>query len=310
MTRSATTQGLEAAGRNKRLAVTLWLFNLALAAAAATPGWRALDDAIALLPAADSLAESFSFGVLADLVELRPGLIGGLGAAAAAVFGLGLLVGLVASGGALEVLTSSDDRPFAHRFGRGAFRFLSRFLRLGAITLVLAALLALLVAGPLLALNRYVRRETGSEWLALAVFFAAVVAGGLVVLLELLVQDAARVLVVRGDLRRVLPALRSAVALVWHHPGRWLGAWASNAVLLGLAFTAYLALANVIPAGPALLALVLLQQLFVLIRCGLRVALQGAEIALVPLPPPVEPPRQLPVEPLPGPPVEPSPEPA
>ena len=111
-------------------------------------------------------------------------------------------------------------------------------------------------------------------------------------------------------LRRVLPALRSAVALVWHHPGRWLGAWASNAVLLGLAFTAYLALANVIPAGPALLALVLLQQLFVLIRCGLRVALQGAEIALVPLPPPVEPPRQLPVEPLPGPPVEPSPEPA
>jgi hypothetical protein len=254
-----------------------------------------------LLPAADSLAEAFSFGVLADLVELRPGLIGGLGAAAAAVFGLGLLVGLVASGVALEVLTSGDDRPFAHRFGRGAFRFFARFLRLGATTLVLAALLALLVAGPLFALNRYVRRESGSEWLALAVLFAALVAGGLVVLLALLVQDAARVLVVRGDLHRVLPALRAAVALVWRHPAKWLGAWAWNAALLGLVFAAYLALANAIPAVPGLLALVLLQQLFVLVRCGLRVALLGAEIALVPLPPQVELPSQLPVEPSPEP---------
>jgi hypothetical protein len=130
------------------------------------------------------------------------------------------------------------------------------------------------------------------------------VAAGLVVL-RLLIQM--RACWSRGDLRRVWPALRSAVALVWHHPGRWLGAWAWNAALLGVAFAAYLALASQIPAGPALLALVLLQQLFVLVRCGLRVALLGAEIALVPLPPPVEPPSQLPVGPSPEPPVEPSP---
>ena len=298
----ATAQGLRAAHKNKRLAVTLWLFNLALALAAAVPGWRALRDAIGPLPAADSLAEAFSFGVLADLAELRPGLISGLGDAAAAIFALGLLVGLVATGGSLEVLTSGDDRPFGHRFGRGAFRFFSRFLRLGAITLVLAVLLALLAAGPLFALSRYLRRESGSEWLALAALFAALVAGGLAVLLVLLVQDAARVLIVREDLRRVRQALRAAIALVWRHPARWLGAWASNALLLGLAFAAYLALANAIPAGPLLVALVLLQQLFVLVRCGLRVALLGAEIALVPVPEP-------PVEPRPQPLVEPSPEP-
>jgi hypothetical protein len=302
MARSATRQGLAAAGRNMRLAVTLWILNLALAAAATAPVWRALDDAIALLPAADSLAESFSFGVIADLEELHPGLIGGLASSAAAAFGLGLLVGLVASGGALEVLTSGDDgRPFAHRFGRGAFRFFSRFLRLGAITLVLAALVAALVAGPLLALDRYAWRESASEWLVLALSFAALVACGLVLLLALLVQDAARVLVVRGDLRRVLPALGSALVLLWRHPGRWLGAWGGNAALLGVAFAAYLALASLIPAGPALVALVLLQQLFVLVRCGLRVALLGAEIALVP--PPVERPPQLPVGPSPEPPV-------
>jgi hypothetical protein len=77
--------------------------------------------------------------------------------------------------------------------------------------------------------------------------------------------------------------------------------------LLGLAFVAYLALANAVPAGPLLVALVLLQQLFVLVRCGLRVALLGAEIALVPvLEPPVEPRPQPPVEPS----LEPAPEPA
>jgi len=302
----ATAQGLQAARRNKRLCVTLWLFNLALALAAAVPGWRALRDAIGPLPLADSLAESFSFGVLADLAELRPGLVGGLGDAAAAVFALGLLVGLVASGGSLEVLTSGDDRPFAHRFGRGAFRFFARFLRLGAVTLVLAVLLALVAAGPLVALSRYLRRESGSEWLALAVLLAALVAGGLALLLVLLVQDAARVLIVREDLRRVRQALRGAMALVWRHPASWLGAWAWNALLLGLAFAAYLALASAVPAGPLLVALVLLQQLFVLVRCGLRVALLGAEIALVPVPgPPVgsrpQPAVEPPPEPLPEP---------
>jgi hypothetical protein len=298
----ATAQGLRAALRNKRLAVTLWLLNLALALAAAVPGWRALQDAIGPLPLADSLSEAFSFGVLADLAELRPGLISGLGDAAAAVFALGLLVGLVATSGSLEVLTSGDERSFAHRFGRGAFRFFARFLRLGAITLVLATLLALVAAGPLFALSRYLRREFGSEWLALAVLLAALVAGGLAMLLVLLVQDAARVLIVREDLRRVRQALRAAIALVWRHPARWLGAWAWNALLLGVAFVAYLALANAVPAGPLLVALVLLQQLFVLVRCGLRVALLGAEIALVPVREPPAPPRpQPPVEPLPEP---------
>jgi len=299
----ATAQGLRAALRNKRLAVTLWLLNLALALAAAVPGWRALQDAIGPLPLADSLSEAFSFGVLADLAELRPGLISGLGDAAAAVFALGLLVGLVAASGSLEVLTSGDERSFAHRFGRGAFRFFARFLRLGAITLVLATLLALVAAGPLFALSRYLRREFGSEWLALAVLLAALVAGGLAMLLVLLVQDAARVLIVREDLRRVRQALAAATVLVWRHPARWLGTWALNALLLGLAFAAYLALANTVPAGPLLVVLVLLQQLFVLVRCGLRVALLGAEIALVPV-------REPPAPPPPQPPVEPSPEPA
>jgi hypothetical protein len=295
----ATAQGLLAARRNRRLAVTLWLFNLALALAAGVPGWWALSDAIGLLPAADSLADAFSFGVLADLAELRPGLVSGLRDAAVAIFTLGLLVGLVATGGTLEVLMSDDERSFAHRFGRGAFRFFGRFLRLGAVTVLLCGLVAGLVAGPLFALSRYARRESGSEWLAHALLFAALAAGGLVVLLALLVQDAARVRIVREDARRVLPVLRATAVLVLRHPAKWLGTWALNGALLLLVFGAYVALVPALSARAWLPLLIVVQQLFVLLRCALRVALLGAEVALVSVLQPLPQPRPQPVVELP-----------
>ncbi len=311
-----TARGLAAARANKRLAATLWLVNVALALAAGVPGWLSLSSAIGPLPGADTLAEAFSFGVLADLTELQPGLVAGLGRAALGVFVLGLIVGMATSGGVLEVLMSGDERSFAHRFGRGAGRFFGRFLRLGAITAVATALLGGLSAGPLFALYGYLRRESGAERLSLAVWLLAVLVAGLALLVALLVQDAARVRIVREDQSRVLAAWRSAVALVLRHPAKWLGAWAMNAALLLAAFALYLAISGALPPGRLLLALVVLQQLFVLTRCGLRVALLGAEVELVsalrPLPPPAPPLSQPEPELLPEPvaPPEPPPPPA
>jgi hypothetical protein len=135
--------------------------------------------------------------------------------------------------------------------------------------------------GPLVALSRYARRESGSDWLALALLLAALAAGGLVVLLALLVQDAARVLIVREDARRVLPRLRGAAALVPRHLAKWLGTWGLNGVLLLLVFGAYLALVTALSGRAWLPLLIVVQQLFVLLRCALRVALLGAEVALV-----------------------------
>lgn len=296
MLRQATSAGFLALSRQRRLVFVLWAFGLALSLAATFPAWRALAAAIGPLPHAD--AAGFSAEVLADLVELRPGLIPGLGAAAASTFGLGLLVGLVFAGGALEVLVNRDDRPFAHRFGRGGFRFFGRFLRLGAITCAVAVPLAALVGGPLFALSARLRRDSGSEWLAIGTWAAALLAIGLVGLLALLVQDAARVRIVTTDERRARKALRPALSIVWRGKAAWLGTWLLNALLLLASFAVYLALAEAIPAGRALLLLVLLQQAFVLSRCGLRVALLGSEVALVealtPLSAPV-------VEPLPAP---------
>ena len=300
----ATREGLGALRRAPRLAVVLWLVNLALALAAGVPGFLALRSAIGLLPGADALGDGFSVGILVDLLELRPGLLGGLFLSALGVAGLGLLAGAAATGGALEVLMSRDGRPFAHRFGRGAGRFFARFLRAGLLASLAGALAAALLAGPLLAVGGRMRRESGQEALALLVSLGGVAVATLVVVLSLLALDAARIRIVREDARRVLPLLRSGFAVVLGHPLKWLGTWGVNALLVALALALYVAFRNAVPAGtlPLVLLMVVAQQAFVLARSGLRVALLGSEIALLerlrPTPPAPAPPAPEPDQPL------------
>lgn len=139
------------------------------------------------------------------------------------------------------------------------------------------------------------RREWGAEIPSQLVSLGAVLLAGLVVLLALLALDAARVLLVREDARRVLPLVRSGFAVVLGHPVKWLGTWGLNAALGGLALALYLAFRHAVPAGtgPLILLMALAQQAFVLSRVWLRVALLGSEIALVerlrplPLPAPI-----------------------
>jgi hypothetical protein len=277
----ATTRGAAAVRANPRLVATLWLVNLALALATGLPGWLTLSETMGPLPRADALSRSLSFGVVFDLAALYPGLLAHIGRAAVAAFGLALIVALAATGGTLEVLTSQDGRSFAHRFGRGSGRYFGRFLRLALISLVVAPILVAITAGPLLAWSRYLRRESGSEWLAMSVWTLALVVAGVALLLTLLVQDAARVRLVREDGRRAWREWRSAVALVLGHPAQWLGVWSWNALALALAFALFLAVSNAVPPRPLLVVLVLLQQAYVLVRCSLRVALLGAEVELV-----------------------------
>ena len=300
MIAAATREGLVAARRAPRLAVTLWLVNLALALSAGVPAFLALRSAIGERPGADALADGFSFGILFDLVETQPGLLGGLVLSAVGVAFLGLLVGAAATGGTLEVLASRDDRPFAHRFGRGAGRFFVRFVRAGLLAGLVAVLAAALVAGPLMAAGGRMRRESGAEVASQLVSLGAVLLAGLVVLLALLALDAARIRIVREDARRVLPLLRSGFAVVLGHPVKWLGTWAVNAALGALALALYLAFRHEVPAGtgPLVLLMALAQQAFVLTRAWLRVVLLGSEMALVerlrPLPVPAPVPAEAP----------------
>ena len=301
MVLQATRSGLGLALGHKKLAALLWLCGLAIAAAFGVPAWMALAAAIGPLPHADVLADGLRFGVLTDLVEMRPDLLQGLFFAALGAVGLGLFAGALATGGVLEVLSSDDARPLGHRFGRGAFRFFGRFLRAGVMAAALALVLGGLVAAPFVALSR---RLSDAAWepARLVNGLAGAGLGFLGVLIALLALDAARVQIVRDDTRRVLPAFARGVRAVLRHPVQWLGTWAVNALLVGLALAVYALLRGRLPAAAPLALVVALQQAFVFTRCLFRTALLGSEMALVGrhLPRAVAPPP-LPVEPLPQP---------
>jgi len=279
----ALRAGLVAAWRRPLLVAAVWLLNLALALAFGLPGWLGLHRALAALPEADVLEQGFSVGVLADLAELHPDLVPGLLLAGLGAALLGLLAGAALTGGILEVLTSDDRRPLGHRLGRGAGRYFWRFVRAGLLAGLPAALLAALVAAPLAAWAGRLRSDSDAELLARLVAVASPLAAGLVVLVFLLALDAARVRIVRDDESRVLLALRGGLSVVLRHPALWLGAWAANLALVLAALGAYLAVSGALPAtgGAGLIALVALQQGFVLARAWLRVALLGSELALV-----------------------------
>jgi hypothetical protein len=270
--------GFSQARRRPKLVATVWAWTLLLAAAATAPFARWLGATLPRAPEADLLARRFSFGLLAELLQ-------GAGPAmelvAAAVGGAALLAFLgnpLIAGGVLEVLGSEDDRPFLHRFFRGAGHFYGRFLRL----LLLAVLAAAIVAGALaVGLRRALRPLRESAWEP-----GSFVAGLLSMIVVMavaaffwLVLDYARIRVSRDDSRRMLRAFIHALRLVAGHPLKTFGLLIAVGIVLLAAALAYLAFRNAVPSHTwgLIVLMAVAQQAFMLVRAGLRVALLASE---------------------------------
>ena len=277
---SLTRQGLGRAWSARTLVLGVWFIHLTLAAAAAFPFWRALYSALGPLPEADVLGTGLRLGALADLAELRPGLVSGVGLTIVAVAALGLLVGAAVSGGVLEVLRTTDDRLLGRRFGRGAGRFFGRFVGVSLLVGLLGAVVGAAAVYPFVTLTRSYFRA-GWEPGRFAPCGAALMAG-LTVLLVVLVLDAARIHIVRSD-GGAWTGFRAGLGLVLRHPLVWIGTWLVNAALVAVSVGLFLLFREVVPSGsgPLILAMVLAQQAFAIARTGLRVALLASESALV-----------------------------
>ncbi len=275
-----TRLGLGRPWSARTLVAGVWFIPLALAAAAAFPLWRALDSVLGPLPEADVLGTGLRLGALADLAELRPGLVSGVGLTIVAIAALGLLVGAAVSGGVLEVLRSTDDRSLGHRFGRGAGRFFGRFVGVSLLVGLLGGVVGAAAVYPFVTLTgSYFRAGWGPG--RFAPYGAALVAS-LTVLAVLLVLDAARIHIVRSD-GSAWAGLRAGLGLVFRHPLVFIGMWFANGVLVTASVGLFLLFREVVPSGsgPLILPMVLAQQAFALARTGLRVALLASESALV-----------------------------
>lgn len=273
--------GLRAAARNPKLTWLLWAWYGLLALVPAFPVWRWWSQVLGASPEGAAVLKRFDLGVFLDLTRSEG--VGGLGlmsAAVAAAAGIAIVSSAFAFGGILEVVGAADDhRPFMHRFFRGGGRFFFRFLRLA----IMAAAGAVLAAGLVSALMTAVTRPLSeSEWepgfyLAGALTVAAVL---ITAALFLLALDYARIRVARDDSRRMLRAYAAGIGFVLRRALRTYGIAIAFVVFEAAFVVGYLAYETNAPAAgtwSAIAALVLVQQVVVVSRVFLRVAMVAAE---------------------------------
>lgn len=278
---TTAASALRRAVRNPRLVLLLWGAHLVIAAIAFFPALRRLDAALANAPAGDEFLRRFSLPLFGDLMRDGRAWFEGVGQLLTLVFVLTLLWNALAAGGALESLLSGDPSRMAHRFGRGAGRFFGRFLRMGLAAAPAALLVVGILAGPIFGVRASLddTAEGAKFWLGLAGLLVALFA----ILIVQLALDLARIRVARDDVRKGVRVFRKTLREVLRRPWQVLGVWIPLALAFAAVSALYLTFRGLLPpsGGAVLLALVLAQQLVMLARAGMRVALWSGEIALV-----------------------------
>ena len=274
-------RALRRAVRAKHLILLLWGAHLAIAAIAAYPVLRHLDSTLSGAPAGDEFLRRLSLPLLSDLVRTGGLWSAGIGPLLSLVVVLTLTWNVLSAGGALETLLSNDPARMAQRFGRGAGRFFGRFLRMGFAAALTALVAIAALAGTVFAVSGGL--DDSAEGAKLWLNFGGALVALSTLLLVLLALDLARVRVARDDVRKGVRVFFQTLRAVLRRPGQVLAIW----IVLALGFAAisalYLGLRYLLPptGGAALFALVLAQQLVMIARAGMRVALWSGEIALV-----------------------------
>jgi hypothetical protein len=172
-----------------------------------------------------------------------------------------------------------DDSPLMHRFGRGAGRFFVRNLRLLLLHLVAAGALVVAVAAVGVGITWPWRHSVHAvpAFLTLAV-------PGVMTLFGLaffsIVLDYARIRLVAGDGRLMVSVWLGALRFVVRRLGGALGVWVSLTVMIVLATVLFGAYGQLVPSTTwtQVVLLVIAQQVFMIVRSGLRIALLSAEI--------------------------------
>jgi hypothetical protein len=278
---ASITDGLRSAAKQPKLLLLIWAWYGLLALVPALPAWAWWNAVLGSSPEGSTVLRHFSFGVWGEMVRAEG--VSGLGllmVVTAVLLVVAWLSSAFVFGGILDVLGSDgDQRPFMHRFYRGGGRFFWRFIRLSLAGAVCALLAAGLVSGLVFGL---LGRAPDPEWEAggylIGLGNALLVA--LVSSLFLLALDYARIRVARDGSRGMLRAYAGGLGFVVSNLGMTYGVAIPLVLLLVALVLGYVGYeANAPAAGTwgAIAALLLVQQVTVLGRVFLRIALVGAE---------------------------------
>ncbi|WP_321477444.1 hypothetical protein [uncultured Paludibaculum sp.] len=291
---------LGAAGRvslRKRMMVAYWFFHTLMAAFVAFPLMGVAISNLSHSRYGNELLRGFDVSWLVEIIfytqgNQAPAILPGVLLAVFLLF----LGSTFLAGGAVRMLVHDGPDYSPRMFYEGCGRYFWRFLRL--------ALYSLFFYGIALILRRMLQKLAERVWGDGMEDHQLIIAGwvvsGVLLLLMALVNtamDYAKVRLVVDNSRKSLRAAFGSMRLVLTHPGKTMGVWLVLTIFLAAFVALYLPLSNALQGGGtgAVLALIVVQQLYVFARVWLRMMAWGAAVELDPF---VRPKPEPPPEPV------------
>ncbi len=273
-------KGLRDAVSRPKMVFVLWLGNLLAAVPLYLLFTGAFNASLGASGLARGLAAKTDMNVLLEILTTSGPAIRDLVRAALGLTLVYEFAWIFFAGGILQTLLGDAAAPFASEFFSGGGRFYGRFFRLTLFSFLLwlpAGALFIVFDGILSAVQSDPNREQLGFFLVLARYAFAFA------LLHLIrmILDYARIRVAVRDSRDVFAELGRAVRFVLGRLGRTLALY----YLLGLAGLAILVLFWILDSAlpkttpAAILAALVLTQVFIAARSGLRIASQSAQAA-------------------------------
>jgi hypothetical protein len=274
--------GLRRAAARPGLLAAIWAWHLVLGAAFAVPFFQWLHEATAYRPAADALAERFSFGLFGELQQYDTAPV--LAILSAGVAG-GLLITTLATPLLVAATLASLRSPAlgARELSDVAVSLYWPFMRVIVLGRLAALAGALIVVAALRAVL-WPLSESSWEGGWLVAIGVRAVAACIVAVVLLAAVDFALVRLCQLRSREGLRAWAAGLRFAGSHLALTLALWTGFILLLAAAVAVFVALRELTSIGSANLPTVLvvgmamiLQQLFMGTRAWLRVGLLGAE---------------------------------
>lgn len=281
---SAIVNGFRTSRAAWPVAVILWAWSVLLAGPASMPFLAWLRGQLAYTPEGDRLLERFRFDLFAELTRSAQG------PAWAALMGSIVAMVIVATlgrafitGGLVDALSADASGSTLSRFFGGAGR---SFLRNLALLVVngMAMALAILLTSVITGVMAMPLQGSPSPLIAFLGLFGPLAVTGLIAVFFLIVYDYACIRTARGA--GVWRGWLGAMLFVARRAFGAFGLWLAAGVATAVAALVYLGFRTLVPAGtwPLIVLMIVVQQLFVLVRAGIRVALVAAELHYMPVP--------------------------
>lgn len=272
--------GWTVARRRKRAILTYWLFHTLLALAAAVPLAGLGISLAAKTKYGGELLGEFDLMFLFEAAR-SAGSVEWAAYLAVPLILLLIVVAVYLAGGAFHVLRRTADAYSAALFWEGAGLHFWRFLRVSFYS-VLAWIPFLLLRA---ILSKATDRIWGEGMEGRPIYIAGHAQAVLLLLCAgyaLAVTDFTRARIAAEGTRRVFGAILRTMRFVAARPFLAMGPWAVLGAMLWFLTWLYLKFANLLPAGPMplVILLIIVQQAYVLARVFLRFAGWGAVIAV------------------------------